>query len=120
MRILDLFEGPLRHKQLVLEETALPLWPEQIVKHFELDDEFEQFAKDTQQLAEDLARELQKFTDEGALAAIPDRARTMNALHGKEYATQAQKLLKSAIFSDIFGFEKAQEAYFEANSAFKD
>ena len=63
-----------------------------------------------QDIIKDISLSLRKFTDEGVLSAIPDRARTMNALHGNEYATQVQKLLKAVTFTELFTFEKQQDS----------
>jgi hypothetical protein len=125
MRILDLLKrnipkNPFKSRELILDENEADKWPQQIVDHLGLDGEFTSFTADVDGIVKRIGASLRRFTDEGVLQAIPDRARTMNALHGNEYATQVQKLLKTAAFIDIFAFERQQDAYFEANSAFKD
>lgn len=120
MGILNFLKNSFKQKELVLDEQHPDQWPKQLVEHLSLDSLFQEFQDQIQALIKDLNNSLKKFSDEGVLSAIPDRARTMNALHGKEYVTQVQKLLKAIQFSDLFTFEKEQATYLEANSAFKD
>jgi len=122
MRILDLLRrNPFRQsRQLVLDEAAPSQWPQQLTQHLGLDSEYKAFIDTVAGLHKGVDDSLKRFTDEDILAAIPDRSRTMNALHGNEYATQVRKLLKTVEFTTLFDFEKQQEAYFEANSGFKD
>jgi hypothetical protein len=119
MRILDLLKRAKPTKELVLDDNAPVHWPQKLLEHRNLDDEFKAFVNHLNKLTEETRRSLQKFTNEDVLASIPDRARTMNALHGNEYVSQVNKLLATIQFSDIFTFEKQQDSYFEANSAFK-
>jgi hypothetical protein len=122
MRILDMLKKKafIAPAQLTFDENEREGWPRQAIAHFGLDGEFATFAKEISDITDRIRETLRKFTDEGILSAIPDRARTMNALHGNEYANQTQKLLKSVAFSDLMTFDRQQDAFFEASSAYKD
>lgn len=122
MRILDLLKSKTlkRQRELVLDEGATQHWPMLLVEHAGLDREFKEFSERLAELKDRIGRSVKDFTDEDTLSAIPDRARTINAIHGKEYATQVHKLLKAAEFTDLFSFDQQQIAYLEAASAFKD
>src|SRR3569832_1262728 len=121
MKILDLFKkSPFRPGPLQLDEKDQAQWAPMLVAHLELDKDFAEFSEDMQELSKKISASLRTFSDEGVLAAIPDRARTMNALHGNEYATQVQKQLKTVEYSDLFSFDRQQDAFIETSSAFKD
>jgi ribosomal protein L17 len=122
MRILDILKrNPFKSGgPITLEEKEQDQWAQKLVAHLDLDKDFSQFQEEMQGLGEETTDSLRKFTDEGVLSAIPDRARTMNALHGNEYAQQVHKLLKSVQFTDLFSFEKQQDKFFETTSGFKD
>jgi hypothetical protein len=121
MRILDLFKGHTfaAPKALELDERGAENWPQQLVTHFGIDREFAGFAAAVESAKQATAQSLRPFTDEDTLSAVPERARTMSALHGHEFASQTNKLLAAATFTDLFLFEKQQDGYFEANSAYK-
>lgn len=124
MRILDLFKnhGPKAEKHLELDLAALDTWASALVHHQGIDKEYAAFIESIEREKTALENAIKPFTDESTLTAVPERARTMSALHGHELASQTRKLIATAMFdeNDIFGFEKAQDAYFEANSRYKD
>ncbi len=120
MRILDLIRRAKPNRTLVLDATATRQWPQQLVEHQGLDAEFRRFAEDIEETKASVIKTARQLTDEDVLAAIPDRARTMNALHGKEYSSRITKLMQHASFTDIFSFDKQQDVYFEAVNEFKD
>jgi hypothetical protein len=119
MRILDLLKRAKPTKELVLDGQAPTQWPQQLLEYRGIDEEFKTFTNRLNKHLEETRRSLLKFTNEDVLASVPDRARTMNALHGNEYVSQVNKLLATVQFNDLFAFEKQQDVYFEANSAFK-
>ena len=124
MRILDLFKshGPKAEKHLELDMAALDTWAVALAHHQGIDKAYADFIESVEREKAVLENALKPFTDENTLTAIPERARTMSALHGHELASQTRKLIATTAFdeNDIFGFEKLQDAYFEANSKYKD
>ena len=120
MRILDLLKRNLKQNKSLILDVDISRWPEQLVSQFGIDEEFKRFQEQIEQLKPDITASLKAFTNEDILAAIPDRARTMNALHGKEYMNQVQRLLQIATFNNLFEFEQQQTAFFEHNNNFKD
>gem|GEM_PF-6972148 len=122
MRILDIIKKRLSPgpRSLTLQPDCREEWSQQLSVFVGLDKEYAAFAAMMKDLSQRIDATLVSFTDDGLLSAIPERARTMNALHGNEYASQVRKLLATAHFSELFDFEKQQEIYFEANATFKD
>jgi len=120
MKFLDLIK-PLRGtKQLVLEASNQSQWLPLIAEHIDATEIFHKFVEEYTAITKKIEHSLLAFSNEGILSAIPDRARTMNVLHGNEYALQVKKLLQATKFSDLWHFEAEQSVFFEAMSGHKD
>lgn len=120
MRILDLFKSfkPKTHK-LELDPALAQDWPEQLIAYLSIDKEFSNFQEIVAGIKQTAEQSLTKFTDDNSLEAVPERARTMSALHGQEFTAQTKKLLATVAFEDLFSFEKQQDAFLEANNNYK-
>ncbi len=125
LRGIGKFGDAIKHS---LDATASPLtlgddhstWTAQTITHLKLDDAFQEFSTDTRRLVQEAATALGSLTDEKTIAALPERARTVNEIHAREYAQQARKVLDTAVFTELFRFEAEQQAFQEALQAFQD
>jgi hypothetical protein len=95
-------------------------WHDAFVQQAGLDRAFEDLRRDVQRIRPEIVQRLRGFTDESVLQAIPDRARTMNALHGKEYASKVNKFLTLAEFTSIVNFGKEQERFLDGLATLRD
>ncbi len=120
MRILDLFKSfKPKTQKLELDPATAQEWPEQIIAHLGIDKEFSNFQENVADIKQHVEQSLTKFTDDNTLAAVPERARTMSALHGQEFTAQTRKLLATASFENPFNFEQGQDTFLEANNNYK-
>lgn len=105
---------------IVLDATKPETWAQQLVEEFGLDAAFEEFQADVGEDLGNLERALAPFTDEQVLQAIPERARTINELHGREYAEQTRKLLRHAQFTGLYEAEGQISGFLSAAQEYRD
>ena len=95
-------------------------WTGKAVEHLKLDDTFRDFTGATRRIVKEAAIALDALTDEETIAALPERARTVNEIHASEYAQQARKVLEKAVFTELFRFDDEHREFLEAVQAFQD
>jgi len=121
--------GKLRHEEpsetekkpsITLRTDELDQWTIKMIAASGLDDKFRSFLALVEDEKTEAGENAKKFSDEEALQAIPERARTVTAVHGNAYTEEVEKLVQQIVFSDIFTFEDDQFGFHQALDEFRN
>lgn len=106
--------------KIILSASEQDFWPDQMVKAFEIDELFDEFLDRVKDESSEIREALEVLTKEDTIAKIPERARTINALHANEYVDQAKKLLNKSVFTNIYAFDDEHTTFQTAITAFRE
>ncbi len=95
-------------------------WAQSAVSHLKLDWEFAEFSDRVAQHVQDAGRALEHLTSEKRIQELPERARTVNQIHGQEYAQKARKVLIATKFDDLYRYDEDHQRFMQAMQEFRD